>query len=93
MPNKDKIEEILKKNLKVHHIEVVDESHKHAGHNPAAASGGTHMQIVIISDDFKNRSRIDRHKMVYKILEDDIRTGLHAITIKTLTIEESSSQQ
>ena len=89
MPNKDKIEEILRKHLNIHSVDIVDESHKHAGHNPDARAGGTHIQLLIVSDDFKGKSRIDRHKMIYKILESEFKAGLHALAIRALTIEEN----
>ena len=92
MPNKEKIEEILRGQLKVYKLELIDESFKHAGHNDDAKKGGTHMQLLIVSDDFKGRRLIERHKLIYKILDDQFKDGLHALAIKALTIEEAEAQ-
>ena len=80
---------ILKKNiieklsleLKPTFIEVIDESHLHASHNQKAKKGGTHFRVKIISEAFRNKSRIQRHNIVYKILDYELKNGLHALTL------------
>ena len=89
MTNKENIEKILRRELNVSHLEIIDDSHKHADHNPLAQKGGTHMQLKIISDDFKGKKLTDRHKIIYKILENELNAGLHALAIKALTTEEA----
>ena len=51
----------LKKHLEPSFIEVIDESHLHANHNPDAKSGGTHFKVKIISNTFKGKSNIEKH--------------------------------
>ena len=91
MTDKDKIKKILESRLRIHTIKIIDESQAHAGHNTDAAHGGTHIQLLIVSDDFKGKSLIQRHRMIYKILEDEFKAGLHALAIKALTSEEARS--
>ena len=88
MTGKDKIEIILKSKLQVHHLEIIDESFKHAGHNPDAQRGGTHLQLFIVSDDFKDKKLIERHKLINEILKKEFQSGLHALSIKAYTPEE-----
>jgi BolA family transcriptional regulator, general stress-responsive regulator len=70
-------------------LEVTDESHKHAGHahvltTPGAAtkSGGTHFHIKIVSDAFKGKSRIERHRAINHLLKAEFAAGVHALAIE-----------
>ena len=84
------INDIKKKitsNLQVNKIEIIDESHLHAGHNNRT-QGGVHFKAVIISEHFDNLSLIERHKKIYSILGKDMGTTIHAFSMKTLTPKE-----
>ena len=83
---KDRIEELIKSQLKVSAIEIVDFSAQHEGHK--GNEGGGHFQAVIISDDFKKLSLLDRHKKIYSILGDLMKHEIHAFSMKTYTNEE-----
>jgi BolA protein len=74
--------------LTPHVLEIIDESHKHAGHSGSRPEGNTHFKIIIISDHFKNLSRIDRHKLVYDSLKQEVKDIIHALTITAYTLEE-----
>lgn len=71
-------------------LEIVDDSHKHAGH-PGAASGGGHFNVLIVSEKFVDESSIARHRMVYAALDSLMPTEIHALSIKALTPEEHTS--
>ena len=86
---KDRIEELIKSQLKVSAIEIVDFSAQHEGHK--GNEGGGHFQAVIISDDFKELSLLDRHKKIYSILGDLMKHEIHAFSMKTYTSEEFKS--
>ena len=49
---------------------------------------GRHFQAVIVSDDFLNKNRIARHKMVYEALGKSMESEIHALSIKTYTVSE-----
>ncbi len=49
---------------------------------------GRHFQAVIVSQDFLNKSRVHRHKLVYDALGDSMDQEVHALSIKTYTSEE-----
>jgi BolA protein len=74
-------------------LEIEDESHKHAGHNQAAAQGGTHFKVLIVSAAFEGLSRVQRHQRVYIILEGELQGSLHALALKTLTPAEYNAQK
>lgn len=68
-------------------LEILDESHKHAGH-AGAQSGGGHFKLVIVSNVFDGKGLLQRHRMVYDALGSAMQTDIHALTIKALTPEE-----
>ena len=67
-------------------LEIVDESSKHAGHE--GAKGGGHYQMTIVSSQFRGKSTIARHRMVYGALSGMMRKEIHALSIKAYTPEE-----
>lgn len=65
-------------------LDIVDESHKHAGH-AGARSGGGHYLLQIISTDFVGKSKMARHRMIYSALADMMERDIHALTIDART--------
>ena len=82
------IKERLERELSPSHIEIIDESHLHAGH-AGAASGAGHFNVTIISDKFTGKSAIQRHRMVYLAVNDLMPTEIHALSINAQTPEET----
>jgi BolA family transcriptional regulator, general stress-responsive regulator len=64
-------------------LAVEDESHLHAGHGGARAGGQTHYRIKVASARFSGKGRIERHRMVYALLADEIAEGVHALALQT----------
>jgi acid stress-induced BolA-like protein IbaG/YrbA len=52
------------------------------------AGDGQHFQAVIVSAAFEGRSRVQRHQMVYAALGDRMREEIHALSMRTLTVQE-----
>ena len=65
-------------------LDIIDESHQHAGH-AGAASGGGHFSVTIVSDKFNGQNLIQRHRMVYLAVNDMMPKEIHALSIKALT--------
>ncbi len=65
------------------HLEIIDESHHHAGH--ASAKGGGHFRVVIIAAAFHNQTLIQRHRMIYAALNHLMPHEIHALTIQADT--------
>ena len=76
----------LKSNLNIQHFEVKDFTGRHLNHK--LNDGGFHLETVIVSDDFTDKSLIERHKMVYKAVGNLMKHEIHALSMKTLTIIE-----
>ena len=70
-------------------LEVTDESHLHAGHSGAREGGQTHYRIKVASARFSGKGRVERHRMVYALLADEIAQGVHALALQTLAPGES----
>jgi len=81
------IKERLERELSPSHIEIIDESHLHAGH-AGAASGAGHFNVTIISDKFSGKSAIQRHRMVYLAVNDLMPSEIHALSINALSQAE-----
>jgi len=62
-------------------LEVINESHKHAGHAGDDGSGESHWRIVIRADAFDGQSRINRHRAVHAALGTGILGRLHALAL------------
>jgi BolA protein len=62
-------------------LDVVDESHQHAGHAGARPGGQTHFRVHIVSESFRGKSRIERHRMINQTLSGELAGGVHALAI------------
>lgn len=69
-------------------IEVIDDSHLHAGH-AGARSGGGHYRLSIVSAAFDGKNTITRHRLIYDALCDMMRQDIHALAIQARTPEEN----
>ena len=79
-----RIEGKLRELLAAQHVEVIDESHLHAGH--AGAQGGAgHFRATIVSDRFEGLNRVKAQRLVYEALDDEMGAEIHAFAMKTLT--------
>lgn len=63
-------------------LDVIDESHLHAGHAGHREGGETHFRVQIVSASFGGKSRLDRHRMVNDALANELSGGVHALAIK-----------
>ena len=91
-PTAANLEARLRERLQPGKLEVLDESHQHAGHAGANGSGfGTHFRVRIASPLFTNASRVARHRLVYDALQDFIGQGLHALAIEAEEMPSGTS--
>jgi BolA protein len=81
------IRERLTDALSPESIDIVDESHKHAGHE-GARSGGGHFVVTIVSDAFRGKRPLERHRMVYDALGEAMNREIHALSIKAYASDE-----
>jgi BolA family transcriptional regulator, general stress-responsive regulator len=81
MTTRDVITEKLTKAFAPQSLDVVDESHQHAGHAGHRPGGETHFRVYIVSEAFRGKSRLARHRMVNETLVRELKTGVHALAI------------
>ena len=68
-------------------LEIIDESHKHAGH-AGARGGGGHYVLSIVSAQFSGNNTVARHRMIYSALGELMKREIHALTIQAHTPDE-----
>jgi len=78
---KEHIEEKLRKAFDPDSLNVIDESHLHAGHAGARPGGETHFRIAVASKAFAGKSRVERHRMVNSALAEELAISIHALAI------------
>jgi BolA protein len=82
MNRAERIISLLTKELAPSRLEVHDRSSRHAGHAGARPEGETHYDLVIESARFKGLNRVQRHQLIYRLLDGELKNGLHALAIE-----------
>jgi BolA family transcriptional regulator, general stress-responsive regulator len=76
------IREKLMQALQPTRLDVVNESHLHAGHRTSPGTGESHFRVLVVSQAFAGKSRIDRHRLVNDTLAAELKGKVHALAIK-----------
>ena len=85
------IEKKLKGAFSPLRLEIVDESHLHAGHASTRPQGESHFRVKIVSRAFADTPHVERQRAVYRILADDLASDIHALALTTLTPKEDTA--
>ncbi|KAF7822682.1 sufE-like protein 1, chloroplastic/mitochondrial [Senna tora] len=84
-----RIKEKLEKELSPVELQVEDISYQHAGHAGARGSDGeTHFNLKVVSKEFEGKSLVKRHRLIYNLLQEELQSGLHALSIVAKTPSE-----
>jgi BolA protein len=70
-------------------VQVVDDSHRHAGHAGAAPGGETHYSVRVVSPAFAGLGRVARSRAVHEALAAEFAGGMHALALTLKTPEEA----
>jgi len=81
MNTRDIITEKLTEAFAPQSLAVVDESHLHEGHAGHRPGGETHFRVYIVSNAFRGKSRIERHRMINTTLAGELAGSVHALAI------------
>jgi BolA protein len=81
MRTQDLITEKLRKAFTPESLRVEDESHRHEGHAGHRPGGETHFRVYIVSQAFRGKSRLERHRMINATLASELAGGIHALAI------------
>ncbi|MFA7277330.1 MAG: BolA family protein [Pseudobdellovibrionaceae bacterium] len=90
---RERITRILQEELTPIYLNVEDFSEKHVGHAGYRDGGQTHFSVVVVSSALEGKSRVDRHRMIYNLLDSLIAQGIHALKLTTLTPEEAAMRK
>jgi BolA protein len=71
-------------------LEVIDDSHRHAGH-AGAADGRGHFTVIVVSKRFADLNSVRRHRLVYDTVGDLMLTDIHALSVQALAPGEAPS--
>ncbi|NKB53167.1 MAG: BolA/IbaG family iron-sulfur metabolism protein [Rhizobiaceae bacterium] len=81
-PLVSQLEEKMRKAFNPLSLEIINESHLHAGHQPGFDGGGeSHIRVRMVADHFNGMSRVNIHRAVNQICAEEIAAGLHALAI------------
>lgn len=83
------IEQRLRVALVPERLEIADDSAAHAGH--AGARDGGHFTVRIVSSAFAGKTLIQRHRLVYRAVDDLMRREIHALSIEARAPDETRS--
>ena len=89
----DEIRTKLIQGLSPIRLDIVDESHLHAGHSGAPEGGESHFRVSVVSSAFDGISRIQRQRMVYRLLESELQGTIHALSLITRTLAEDQIEK
>ncbi len=69
-------------------LEIVDDGARHAGHT--GARGGGHFKVTLVSEAFRGRTALERHRLVYAAVAPLLAGAVHALNITARTPEEAA---
>ncbi len=72
-------------------LEIIDESHRHAGHAGAQPGGETHFSVTLVSAAFAGLGRVARQRLVYETLAEELAGCVHALALTTLAPADDRS--
>lgn len=87
-PVKDQLTTTLSNAFTPEHLDIQDDSHKHAGHAGARPEGETHFRVTVVSETFKGQNRVARQRAVYSVIEALTDGPIHALQLFTYTPAE-----
>ncbi len=85
----DQLKEKLIRELQASHVEILDDSWKHAGHLEATPGlEATHLSITVVSPQFEGVNLMDQHRLVHDVLKEARAKHLHALQLKTIAASQ-----
>lgn len=82
------IHEKLVRALRPTRLEIINESHLHAGHRSSPGTGESHFRVLVVSAMFAGKSRLARHRLVNDALAEELKAKVHALAIQAYAPEE-----
>ncbi len=70
-------------------LEIEDESARHHGHAGARPEGESHFRVTVVSAKFEGMNRLERQRLVYRLLSEEMQSDIHALAMTCKTPEEA----
>lgn len=86
------LREILMVALEPIRLDIINESHMHAGHRSSPNTGESHFRVLVISPKFAGKSRVERHRMVNAAVAELLQGRIHALAIRALAPDENLNE-
>jgi len=83
------IEGKLSDGLTLSHVEVTNESHMHN----VPAGSESHFKLVLVAQEFEGLTLVARHKMIYQLLAEELKNGVHALALHTYSAADWDKKQ
>ena len=83
MSAEQRMREKLMLGLSPTRLDIINESELHAGHRSSPGTGESHFRILVVSEAFSGKSRVERHRLVNDLLADELAGRIHALALKT----------
>ena len=93
MRTTDAIRDRLTAALAPTRLDLVDESARHAGHAGARPQGESHFRVTVVADAFRDRSRVDRQRMVFAALGDLMQHDILALAFTALSPADAAARE
>lgn len=82
------MERKLKDGIDIRHLEVVNESSQHN----VPPGSESHFKVVIVSPQFEGKNLVQRHRLVYGLLSEELAGGVHALALHTYSEQDWQQQ-
>ena len=76
------IRDKLQRTFQPTRLDVINESHLHAGHRGSPDTGESHFRVLIVSAVFAGKSRLQRHRLVNEVLAAELAGKVHALALE-----------
>ena len=83
------IREKLVRALAPTRLDIVNESHLHAGHRNSPGTGESHFRVLVVSPVFAGKSRLARQRLINETLAEELKTRIHALAISAYGPDEA----
>ncbi|MFS8924712.1 BolA family transcriptional regulator [Synechococcus sp. B60.1] len=84
----NRLRQLLAEKLQATYAYVEDESHRHAGHRGRQQGSGGHYRVQVVSPLFAGKTSLQRHRLVYAALAEEMGQSIHALALQTYSPEE-----
>ena len=82
MNRKRRIDKLLSKKFEEYYLEIIDNSNLHKGHNNFTGDDETHIKIILTNKKKMPTNRLNIHRIINSLLEEEFKSGLHSLEIK-----------